>query len=620
VLRDLSLKLYRRRIGGIVLQKEIDEPELADLFRTVARYDATLIDTLLAAEEGRAPVEAAEKIPSWPHAKLIPLSFDQLELGSDAQLPGEEPKKGPGSWASQLWVQLARATVGGSETAAVQDPSDLPQDPLVLARAIEEHQNDKDFDKGILDIFPEVFDGIKNKGGMAGAALQRRLSTMVNALSPKTLRRVVDNGSTSQQRLELVRKASQALAADTVLDLVRAVAASEQHSMSESMLLLLSKMAKHSEQGTANRAFNADAALRLNVRQLVDDWGDAATLPEESYWSTLEQLVAQPAAPVATQVSRIDIAPEHVVHLAIDLETLGATAKGALQDMVKRGQIAPLMRMVDEMKETSKIVFQLRRHLVNTGTIRRLLQDRPPDFEVLGRLVTRVGPPSAAALLDALDAEEDRGSKAKLLDMLAALGSPVAKEVIGRVQRAQGSQLRTLLFLLNRIPELPDTFSALPYTADRDNGIRREAYTLLLKDPLARNKAIAAGLADNDDGVNRIALRAAQEFGCPNNAVPVLARRLRDRSLDAMLGATAVRVLAPMRQPVVLDSFVSVCLSQRRRFLPFKTLSDKSPVMLAALGALARGWSGDPGAAKVIRLAHRSKDVEIKSMLDSAKQ
>jgi hypothetical protein len=50
VLRDLALKLYRRRIGGIVLGKDIDEAELTDLFRTIARYDATLIDMLLAAE------------------------------------------------------------------------------------------------------------------------------------------------------------------------------------------------------------------------------------------------------------------------------------------------------------------------------------------------------------------------------------------------------------------------------------------------------------------------------------------------------------------------------------------------------------------------------------------
>jgi hypothetical protein len=619
VLRDLALKLYRRRIGGIVLGKDIDEAELTDLFRTIARYDATLIDMLLAAEEGKPPPEGHEKLPDWPHARLLPLSFNQLELGSDALLPGEEPKKGPGSWASQLWVQLARATVG-EQAAAVQDPSELPQDPLVLARAIEDRKNDPEFDKGIMDIFPDVFDGIKNKGGMAGAALQRRLSTLVTALSPKTLRRVVDSGSTSQQRHELVKKASQALAADTVLDLVRAVAASEQHSMSESMLLLLSKMAKHSEQGNANRAYNADAALRLNVRQLVDDWGDAATLPEESYWSTLEQLVAQPGAPVAAQTSRIDIAPDRVVDLAIDLETLGTTAKGALQDMVKRGQIAQLMRMVDAMPESSKIVYQLRRHLVNTGTIRRLLQDRPPDFEVLERLVVRVGPLSAAALLDALEKEDDRPSRQKLLEMLAGLGTPIGKEIIARVQRAQGTHLRTLLALLVRIPELPDSFSALPYTADKDPSIRREAYTLLLKDPLARNKGIAAGLGDEDDGVNRIALRVAQEFGCPKVAVPVLARRLRDRSLDDNLGATAVRVLAPVRQPVVLESFVSVCRSPRRRFLLFPQLSEKSPVMLAALGALARGWASDPSAAKVIKLAYRSSDPEIQSMLDSAKQ
>ena len=65
--------------------------------------------------------------------------------------------------------------------------------------------------------------------------------------------------------------------------------------MSEALLLLLTKLAKHSEKGTTGRRDKADTALRQNMRQLIDDWDGAAALPEESYWQTLEQLIAEPA-------------------------------------------------------------------------------------------------------------------------------------------------------------------------------------------------------------------------------------------------------------------------------------------------------------------------------------
>lgn len=619
VVRDLALKLYRRRIGGLKFLKGIEEPELAEVFRTIARGGTALFDAPAAAGGGAAPPVARVELPDWPHAMLVPLSFEHLELGSEDRLPGEAPPKERVNWASQLWMHLAHAAVGSSQDVA-QDSSNVPQDPVVLAQAIEARQNDPAFDKGILDIFPELVQGIKIKGGMAGVALTQRISALVHALSPRALQRVVDNGSTVQQRRDLLRQASESLAADTVLDLVRAVAASEQHSMSESMLLLLSKMAKHAELGSAGRAFSADSALRLNVRQLVDDWGDAATLPEETYWTTLEQLVAQPAAPPSTDTSRLQIAPEHVVRLAIDLEVMGTTAKVAIQEMLKRGQIAPLLRMVDAMPETSQIVYQLRRHLYNTGTIRRLLQDRPLEFGVLSRLVASVGYAAGPALLDALEHEDDRLASQELFEMLAGLGPLVAPAMIARLGRAETTQLKNLLRLLDRLAPLPEDFSALPYATHDDAGVRRNAYALLLKDPRTRNRAIADGLADDDAGVNRIALKTATEYGCPPAAVPVLSRRLRDRAVDDTLGAGAVRVLAPVRHPAVVASFVSVCTAPRRRFLLFRRLADKSPVMLAALGALARGWAGEPKAAKVLKLAYRSRDPEIQSMLDNARK
>jgi hypothetical protein len=42
--------------------------------------------------------------------------------------------------------------------------------------------------------------------------------------------------------------------------------------------------------------------------------------------------------------------------------------------------------------------------------------------------------------------------------------------------------------------------------------------------------------------------------------------------------------------------------------------------MVAALGALARGWASAPQAARVLKMAYRSSDPEIQSMLDTAQR
>jgi hypothetical protein len=65
---------------------------------------------------------------------------------------------------------------------------------------------------------------------------------------------------------------------------------------------------------------------------------------------------------------------------------------------------------------------------------------------------------------------------------------------------------------------------------------------------------------------------------------------------------------------------VSVCIAPRRRLFLFRRLSDKSPTMVAALGALARGWASAPQAARVLKMAYRSSDPEIQSMLDTAQR
>jgi hypothetical protein len=613
VTRDLALKLFRREIGAVRLYDGVTEVELQEMLKSIAR------DT---------PTVAGEESPrEWQHVRLFPLTYDQLELQQDAedQTPAERV-----GWASQLWGKLASASLygvgvaGGSSGGGGGDGTgggtasltpDTPMDPLALASAIERHKRDPEFDKGILAFFGEFMDEIKAKSGQASNQLKRKVSTLVSALSPETLQQILKRTSPGAQRRQFMLNASHTLAADTVLDLAKAVASASKHTMSEALLLLLTKLAKHSEKGTAGRRDKADTALRANMRQLIDDWDGAAALPEESYWQTLEQLIAEPATDAPASSGQFDVNPEYIVQMSLEVELFSATAKHAVSEMVKQGRIAALLSMVDQTPDANTVVWTLRRHLDNTGTIRRLLRDRPIDFEVLFRLVARVGFPAAGALLDALELEDDRTARWRLFEMLAQLGPEVGNAVVARLPGSPWYVQRNLLLLMARLEEWPKGFTAHPYAKHPDPRVRREAYTLLLRDPATRAEAIALAVADSDERIVRAALNAGLEGGCSREAIAVITERLGDHSLDGMMAVLAIRVIAPVRLPMVLDVLVKSVLSKKRRLFFGRRLASKSQPMLAALTALAATWPKEPMAQKVFVLAERDADPAVQNAI-----
>lgn len=618
VTRDLALKLFRREIGAIRLYEGIKELELQEMLKAIARDTPRV--------EGEP--EAARE---WKHVRLFPLTYDQLEMQQDAEDQTAEER---GGWASTLWGKLANASLGfggvggsgdgsgssggsgeaGAASGSMDTPA-TPMDPLALASAIERRAHDPQHDKGILGFFGQFMEALKTKSGTASQQLKRKVSTLVSTLSPETLQQILKRSSTGAERRQLLLNASHTLAADTVLDLAKAVAAASQHTMSEALLLLLTKLAKHSEKGSAGRRDKADTALRENMRQLINDWDGAAALPEDSYWQTLEQLIAEPGSDAPASSGQYDVNVEYIVQMSLEVELFSATTKHAVSEMVKHGRIAALLAMVDQTPDANTVVWTLRRHLDNTGTIRRLLRDRPIDFEVLYRLVARVGFPAAGALLDALEVEDERTARWRLFEMLAQLGPDVGNAVMARLPGSPWYVQRNLLLLMARLETWPPTFSPLPYAKQPDPRVRREAYALLLRDTATRAEAITMAVADVDERIVRAALNAALEGGCPREAIPVLTERLTERTLDGMLAVLAIRVLAPVRLPEVLEVMINSVIAQKRRWLFWRKLASKSQPMLAALTVLSTMWSADPAAMRVLAMAERDADPAVRSAL-----
>jgi hypothetical protein len=193
--------------------------------------------------------------------------------------------------------------------------------------------------------------------------------------------------------------------------------------------------------------------------------------------------------------------------------------------------------------------------------------------------------------------------------MLEAIGPSVAPAAAARLANAPWYVQRNLLILLRSLHEWPPEFSAVTYVRHPDLRIRREAYKLLLDFPAHRASAIARGLEDASPEIVTLVLRGAID-ACPPEALRAIERITGDWRRPAELRALAVRVVARHSGPQSVERLLQ--LSGVRRKIFGWRLEAKSPVMLAAVSALARYWGAHPQVQGMLAAARDHDDPEIR--------
>jgi HEAT repeat protein len=168
-----------------------------------------------------------------------------------------------------------------------------------------------------------------------------------------------------------------------------------------------------------------------------------------------------------------------------------------------------------------------------------------------------------------------------------------------------------MLMLLARSRYIPDNFSAVAWTRHPDARVRTEAVRLQLLLPHEREVAVRTALVDPDPRIVHIGLSAMRD-ACP----PELVGRLVEIAVEPPETAEdnrlpAVNALSRIRHPMVLDALLYLT-DGGRSFLGRLKLPQKTPVLVAALRALAATWSDDPEAAAVLAAAARSSDPELR--------
>ena len=598
VLRELAGRLHRHHLGAVTFRRGVEASEVADALKVLA---------VEADRTGRPlGLEGAERLNAWRHVQLHPLTYERLELAEQGGKPAEGDAR-----AAQLWVGLARAALATAPDAAT------PTEPAVIAQAINARATsggDAAYDQVIVGYLLQIAAELKTAGGTEAAALRRRTSRLIRTLKPDTLQRLVLMGGDFTQRRQFVADVTDGMAVDAVLDILTAAAETTQETISHSLVRLLSKLAAHAETGAEAVRPQADAALRDQVRRLLDGW----TLPDPNpgeYGVALQRMAR--SAPVATP-ARSDahlMEPDRIVAMALEIGTVGPRLDPAVDQVVSEGRLEQLLDALDTVTVENAASGVVRGRVATVDVVRRIANREPVDFKTLERVVPLVGPPAAAPLLDVLATAESRGTRRGLLAQLVKMGTAIAPTVIARLEDPRWYVTRNLLTLLEEIG-VPPGFSAVRFMHHADARVRLQAVKLQLKLPEGRDEALAVGLADQDPRTLRLALGLAVALQrSPDSAVPLLISRATDRTLPTDLRVLAIRALGHTSTPAALETLLQLTSAGRTLFGREK-LPPKSPELLVALAALVTGWQQNGRARARLARAAASGDREIRHAAD----
>jgi hypothetical protein len=595
LLGNLAQRFHRHRVAALRFDGGITQAEIANLL--------SALGTDPRREPGPLGLQP-EEVRRWPHTELYPAQYNRLELSVD---PASEAESRTEAREIQLWHELARAALpDGTETDRAGSSH-----PGVLAAAINRRAREVSYDQTIVSYLMRVAEEVEVGETIEQAWLRRRLSRLIASLDPAALERLLNVSGGESHRQRFVLAASHTLAADAVLKVVQAASESSNRNISDSLMLLLGKLAQHAESDEKKVAAAADNALRENVGRLVADW-DLEDPNPEAYVSVLQHLVrhtrTQSPPPGAELEFRLD--PEQVLRIGLEIGEMGPRVHAAAEGLVAAGHTRLLMDLLAGATEAGAQTEAIWRRVVTPELLGHELEHQPVDFTVVEALVARLGAEAGVPLLDALAVSDDRSTRWNLLRILVEVGAPVAPAVAGRLPNSPWFVQRNLLFLLGKLGPWPDGFSPVPYISHGEPRVRREAYRLLLDSPATREAAIVDGLSDADSGILTMVLGAALTT-CPPAAIPPLDTIVRDMSRSPEVRLLAVRTLAGCPDPDRVSRLVTI--AKQRTWWGGCRLAPKSPVLLAVLKALADSYGDHPEAASVLGLAARHRDPEIRA-------
>jgi hypothetical protein len=597
LLRDLAQRLHRHRVAAVHLTRGATGEEIEDVLGALSADP----------QRGEGPVGMRlGRVGPWNHIQLRPVGYDRLTLQDPDTVGGGSQTDRPLD-GRDAWVELARLALSSDIVSST--PTDA--DPLVVAQAIGRKSGEVAYDRVVLGYLSRVAEEMSGRKELVDDQLSDRLSRLIEALDPDTLRHLLETGADQAERRRFVLSASQVLAADAVMEVLEAAAKASHQTISHNLLNLLHKLAHHAEVGPVEIRAEAEGALRNNVARLIGDWELEDPNPQR-YTAVLEGMVRS-APDEPTDESQSGCEPEIILKMALELDCVGPSVYAAAEALMNRRELVRIASLLEAAPQT-EATEALWRYVANSDRLNAELAVSPPDPDAVAILVGRLGLQAVNSLLDHLGRTDDRSTRASLMKQLLALGPKVGEVAAARLSDAPWYLQRNILVLIGRLGSWPNGFSPLSYAAHTDPRIRREGIKLLLESPAHVLEGVSLGLRDEDDGIVLLALSATLE-SCPAETIPLVEQIAMDPRRPPEARVATLRILARTRTPAALQ--VLLAHARHRRSWFGRRLAPKSPELLAAVAGLASYWKTDPQATEVLAHAIQHSDPEIRAAASS---
>ena len=564
--RQFGQRLHRRNVGTIQLSPGISVDEVS-----------TMLQALTAGDAGEAVGREGLRLQ---HVRIEPLVYEVLAFGDGV---------GDQELDEVFWSRLVEAAFGLRLAEGAPVPTAAQLAAAINERATESPEGAR----RVFEALSAFASALAARGDRNVGSARRRFVDVLSALSRPATTRVMGAAPTRVQRRRFMRETLEQVPPALLLQLLESVAEADGEPISSHLRWLLGKLA--GSEGS-QRAL-ADGVFATEIMGLMETW-DGVT--DETEYTDDPRLAAEHS---------------RTVQLGLEIGRADPMVLTAARRLAERGYLGEVLQAVDQPGNDPAAAGAIAGSVLDAHLLGRLLTEPAPDWGLIERVVAHTGISAVPTLLNGLDSSEDRTTRRRMLDQLVRIGAPAEAVLLDRLVGAEWHLTRNILAVLSQMPEVKGIARVLPLLRDPEQRVRLEALKVLLRSPSTRRQAVAEALESGEAGLVRTALASLAGTCPPELVAPVLGVLQMDDE-DARM--QAIRLIGDSDNPLVVGPLL-LLVRERSGFLRRWKLRSKSPVMLSALGVLARRWANHRPVLVVMQLAARSNDAEIRRTVGVAR-
>lgn len=441
----------------------------------------------------------------------------------------------------------------------------------------------------------------------ADPAAVARLSDLIGYLKLPLLTDALAGEIGVPSRSVLLRAAAQKLSVRALLRLLQASLKAAKRPLTPPIKDLAPKLARDAIRP------RDDGSVPEEAVRLFRDVVAAALEPltaNRLFTGPYERRSRSRAAPRKREAGRAHAEADRVIFTALEVGASGPVVAQAVADMVEQGRSLDLLSALKEAPEDNPAARMIAAKVATLGELQRQLKEEPVDFAAVDVIVSGLGIGAAKVLLEVLAESRSRNTRRGAYERLARLGPEIAPLVQPRLRDSRWFVVRNMISLMREAGVAPKAAGLARYVKHIDPRVRREALMLLLSFPETREQAVVDALRDDDRNVLRAGLQGART-GLPDSAVPIITRRLSSGEFPPEFRVLALHLLGRSSSVLALDALLQVA-QDGRSLTGRPKLAQKTPEMLAAISALARGWPNERRAEALLNVARKSRDEQIR--------